>query len=242
MEQIDWSAGIKIYEYKNAKDYYERLAIEFLENAQKAVTEKGSFLAVLGGGRTPREINAKIVELSSNYHVDWECVYIVLSDERWIEEDNDYSNYKMMRDTLVSPLSANDIYHIYRQGETMEKAAEEYADYLEELWKMAGRKTFDYMLLGVGNDGHTASLFPNRHCSVEGKQMVVCGGKGPEGLERISLSYAALNKCSRISFLVNGSDKIEILHKMKAEWNPEKFPIQNIAPTKCMHILTEQQM
>lgn len=239
MEQIDWSAGIKIIEYKEPEEYYERLAIEFLENAQKAVAEKGSFLAVLGGGRTPRQINAKIVERSSDYRVDWNRVHIVLSDERWIEETNDHSNYKMMRDTLVSPLSANALYQIYKQGEAIGNAAEEYADYLEELWKKAGRETFDYMLLGVGNDGHTASLFPGRQYPAENRRMVVCGGKGPEGLERISLSYAALNKCDRISFLVNSAEKIEILHKMKADWDPERFPIQNIAATKYMHILTD---
>lgn len=240
MEHIDWSESVETIEYTRPEEYCEQLAIEFLENAQRAVAEKGSFLAVLGGGRTPRQINAKIIELSSNYHVDWSRVYIFLSDERWIEETSDHSNYKMMQETLAGPLGIDCLYHIYEQGKTAMKAAEKYAAYLEEIWEKTGQTTFDYMLLGVGNDGHTASLFPGVHHPAEGGQMVVCGGKGPEGLERISLSYATLNKCDRISFLVNNPEKIEILRKMKKEWAPDKFPIQNITVTKCMYILSEQ--
>lgn len=237
MEYTGWSKDIKVFEYKGPEKYYEQLAIEFLENAQKAIAEKGSFLAVLGGGRTPRHINAKIVELSAKYNVDWSRVYIVLSDERWIEETDDYSNYKMMQETLIVPLGINSLHHIFESEITLEHAAEKYAGYLEELWEKTEQRIFDYALLGVGNDGHTASLFPERLFSSESSQMVVCGGKGPEGLERISLSYEALNKCNLVSFIVNSLGKREILHLMRMEWNPEKYPIQNINTSKNMHVL-----
>ena len=212
-----------------------------MKNAEKAIRDKGCFIAVLGGGNTPKYINCKIVELNLKYKVDWNNVYIILSDERWVKEQDALSNFKLMLETLIIPLNIKSFYNIYSGRRTIEEDAEAYSDYIENLLKSLGQEEFDYALLGVGNDGHTASLFPGRkHLAAKGKQ-VICGGKGPEGTERISLSYEALNKCKLVSFLVNSPGKERILHLMEHEWNPNKYPIQNISVPKNIYLLQEEQ-
>ena len=239
MDYTEWSRNTKVLEFTASEKYYEQLAIEFLNKARDATAEKGNFLAVLGGGNTPRKINEKIVELSGKYEVDWSRVYIVLSDERWVEENSDYSNSRMMRQTLIEPLHRNALFQLYESSKKVEGASRSYAHYILDLLERTGQKTFDYALLGVGSDGHTASLFPGNHFLPDRGPVAVCGGKGPEGLERISLSYAALNRCSLISFLINSPEKRAIYHLMNVDWNPGKYPIQNINSIKNMYILAD---
>lgn len=242
MTDIQWLKGIKIFRYTDAEKYFEQIAVEFLENAEKAIKDKGCFVAVLGGGNTPKNINSKIVELNSKYKVDWSKVYIILSDERWVKEQDALSNYRMILETLVCPLNVKLCYNIYLADKTIKEGAEAYSDYIDALLKSVGQEEFDYALLGVGNDGHTASLFPGRNSLAEKGKQVICGGKGPEGTERISLSYEALNKCKIASFLVNNPEKEKILHLMEKEWNPGRYPIQNIRVPKNMYLLQEEQL
>lgn len=241
MTYIQWLSSIEKYFYTDAEEYYEQLAVEFLENAETSIRNKGLFIAVLGGGNTPKYINSKIVELSTQYDIDWNRVHIVLSDERWIEDTDELSNYKMILETLAVPLKIKSLYNVYADGISAEEAAEKFGEYVEELWTKTGRAAFDYAMLGVGSDGHTASLFPDRQQIQNVGVNTVCGGKGPEGLERISLSYAALNKCDKVSFLVNSPEKRNVLAHMEKEWNTVKFPIQNIVVPKNMHILREEK-
>lgn len=239
LENIQWARGLEKYICTDPQEYYERLAVEFLENAERAVQSKGCFTAVLGGGNTPRYINSKIVERSAQYKVNWNDVYIVLSDERWVKESDRLSNYKMISESLVVPLKTRPLHKIYTAGSTVEEAAERFNAYIEDLRIRTGQNGFDYALLGVGPDGHTASLFPYRQQVRSAGANVVCGGKGPEGLERISLSYDALNHCEKISFLVNSPEKRDILDRMEQEWDLDRFPIQNISPPKKMYVLRE---
>lgn len=236
MPHTQWLNQIQIFEYQQEEEYYQQLAREFLELAERAISNKGCFCAVLGGGNTPKYINAQIVELHSQYDIDWSRVHIVLSDERWVKEDDALSNYRMILETLVMPLNIKNFYNIYLDGKTVEEGARAYSVYLEQLFRELGQNAFDYAQLGVGNDGHTASLFPGRRHLAEGGQKAICGGIGPEGAERISLSYEVLSECKTTSFLVNSPGKIEILQLMKEKWEPDKYPIQNINAHKNMYV------
>ena len=226
--------------YGKQEEYYRALAREFLIYAEKCIKDKGCFLAVLGGGNSPVRINEEIVKVSNEYTLDWSKVYIFLSDERYVEETNDYSNYKLIKETLLDKVGGNSLYSIYKPDCSKEIAAIFYHNYIKELWEQTGQDYFDYALLGVGEDGHTAALFPARLPEDVSNRFVVCSGRGPEGLERISLSMEALNRCSVISFVVNSAGKIKVLDSMKENWDTERYPMQNIVRSKNMYILREE--
>lgn len=240
MNNRQWWSKNKVLVFSNREQYYNHMAVEFLENAEKCISEKGCFIAVLGGGSSPAYINAGIVQHSRDYNINWKQVAIVLSDERYVEETSDFSNRKMIMETLIEPLEMNPLYQIFQSDRTVAEAVQLYEDYIKELLYTKKQSSFDYALLGVGKDGHTASLFPGRQWSAEQDKVAVHGGIGPEGTERISLSFEALNKCTKMSFLVNNKQKQEILQLMEHNWNPLDYPIQNISVPKNMYVLLEE--
>lgn len=239
MDIIKYWESCNLIIYKKQEEYYRALAREFLICAEKCIKDKGCFLAVLGGGKSPARINEEIVKASSEYALDWSKIYIVLSDERYVEETSDFSNYKLTKETLIDKVGGNALYSVYKPDRS-EEAAGLYHDYIKKLWKKTGQEYFDYALLGVGDDGHTASLFPNRLPGNVKNRFAVYSGIGPEGLERISLSIEALNRCTVVSFIVNSVGKRKVLDSMKENWNTDRYPMQNIVRPKNMHILREE--
>ena len=221
-------------------EYYKAMAREFLIHAKKCIKDKDCFLAVMGGGRSPKRINEEIVKADEEYGLDWSKVYIFLSDERCVEKTSNHSNYKLITETLMNKVGGNPLYSIYELNYSKETSASLYHDYIKKMLVQTGQDYFDYALLGVGEDGHTASLFPGRLPKNTDGRFAVCSGKGTEGLERISLSVEALNRCSLVSFIVNSVGKIKVLDSMKETWNAERYPMQNIVSPKNMHILQEE--
>lgn len=240
MDIVKYWENCRLITYRKQKEYYRALAEEFLTYAEKCIKDKGCFLAVLGGGKSPAYINEEIIKASNKYVLDWSKIYIILSDERYVKETNDFSNYKLIKETLLDKVDGNSLYPIYKPNSSGETAAGLYHDYIMELWTRTGQDYFDYAMLGVGNDGHTASLFPDRLPANKEDRLAVSGGMGPEGLERISLSIGALNRCSMVSFIVNNVEKIKVLNSMKENWNTVRYPIQNIIRPKNMYILQEE--
>ena len=200
-------------------DWIASAAAALIE-ARMAATQ-GPFDLVLSGGSTPKKLHAKLVEME----LDWSRVRIWFGDERHVPLDHLESNYRMAEETLLSKIPAPaSVYPMWKGGTTEEDAAS-YAKELEVL----GGKPFDVLLLGMGPDGHTASLFPGEP-SVDVTDRAVIASVGHAGVrERITMTFPRLYGADQTVLLVAGPDKREPLKRaLKDSYDPDKLPIQAI--------------
>lgn len=210
----------------------EYIAVEFLNLSKTIIKEKGQFLLILGGGRTPRSLNKKIKEKSTHIDIDWTKLLVFFSDERCVPPEHKDSNFRMIRNTLIRPLNIplNNVFRI--EGEqTPQQAAEKYEKLLRGWIDSKATPCFDLALLGIGEDCHTASLFPGINFENEPRRLVTSVGKGPDGHERVSLTPHAINKSQNIWFMISGGKKRNAVRSLlEGEWNPLRCPSQLIKP------------
>jgi 6-phosphogluconolactonase len=230
---IDWRSENKVnIVSKNRDILYKEIALDFLRLAEQCQSNKGIFSVILGGGNTPKSINSYIVGYSSQISINWDNVYIFFTDERCVEMTHIDSNYRMIYESLTSQLSipGRNVYRI--KGEkNLDDAINDYQQDISDFFNRIDRDGFDLSLIGVGQDSHTASLFPFSDSLNEFRLYVVYGGKGPEGFDRISVTYPVINSSKNIWVLGIGEEKKDLLNRiLSSEFNPDKFPIQGIYP------------
>lgn len=221
--------------YPSAAELAGAIAQRFLKLVS-SVRETGDFSVIMGGGRTPKLINREIVNCSrtGNIKIDWRRVYIYFSDERCIPPDHAGSNYKLILETLIQPL-AIPLPNVHRiKGELDPiKAAAEYHQELSLLGtaESHGLPVFDLALLGMGSDGHTASLFPYANAVKEAKQFAVSTGTGPEGWNRVSVTFPIFNAAKNVWLAAAGIEKSQAVEQLiKGDYNPLQWPVQALHP------------
>ncbi len=188
-----------------------------LEEAQKAVQKRGRFALALSGGSTPRELYQLLSQPRFSNSFPWNKTHIFWGDERWTPPNNPDSNFSMAKDALLSkvPLPKSQVHPIETEGLESEKSAEEY----EKLLRIFFTKNtgFDLMLLGIGPDGHTASIFPNGP-ALEEKTRWVMPVPAPQGilprLPRITLTFPLINLSRKILFLSGFKDKEKVISEI----------------------------
>jgi len=203
-----------IRRFANRSEMLDSLADAFLERIQSKLIAQGSVRIVFGGGRTQKELNDRIVALGRG-QADWSRVVVYLSDERCVALDHGQSNYFLNLTTLALPLgipSAN--VHPFNVDSKPETAAADYDRKLRDRSCCQGEFLFDLALLGLGPDGHTASLFPGSPALNEKASLAAPAGKGPEGLDRITLTYPALNRSDQIWIMAAGREKSRAVSKI----------------------------
>ena len=181
---------------------------------------EGPFDLVLSGGSTPRKLHAQLVERD----IDWSRVRIWFGDERHVPLDHPESNYRMAEETLLSKVAPAAVYPMF-EGGTVEEDAAAYASKLQIL----GAKPFDVLILGMGTDAHTASLFPGEP-SVRVTDVPVVASVGHAGIrERITMTFPRLNASVETLLLIAGADKRPPLKRaLKEAYDPDRLPIQAI--------------
>ncbi|HEX8311933.1 MAG TPA: 6-phosphogluconolactonase [Chthoniobacteraceae bacterium] len=193
-------------------------AAEFIiAEARKALSARGTFRLGLAGGNTPRKIHAELARLGAD--LPWEKVQITFGDERCVPPDHADSNYRMARESLFEVVSIPAENILRMRGEIdQEAAAAEYESALAERAAAAGESRYvhDFLLLGLGPDGHTASLFPGSPAVEETERNVlaVIGQKPPP--QRISLTFPLINASRAICFLVGEADKHQVVEEVIA--------------------------
>jgi len=201
--------------------------------ARAAIAARGRFLFVLSGGSTPRSLYELLAADPYATQIDWSRVHVFWSDERCVPPDSDESNYRMARETLLDrvTLPPGNIHRI-RGEDDPEAAASSYDELLHHVIGRDSTQTFDLVLLGMGLDGHTASLFPGTAAVREMRRWVVAT-RGPEPDSwRVTLTLPALNAGADVMFLVTGAEKAEPL-KQVLEGSPvEPLPAQWIRPER----------
>ena len=183
-------------------------AERILRAGQKAVADEGRFVLLLSGGQTPRRLYALLGSAEYRDRLDWTRTHLFWRDERAVPLSDPQSNYRMVAETLLSRIVIpEDHIHRIRTELPPEEAAASYERELREFF--AGPPRFHVALLGMGADGHTASLFPGSPALREQKRLVVATAKG--SIERISLTLAALNAAREVLFMVTGTAKAPVL-------------------------------
>lgn len=204
----------------------------FVEEARRAVTARGRFSVVLAGGSTPKRAYQLLAAAPLRSQVDWSRVHIFWSDERCVPPDDERSNFRMVREALLDHVPIADR-HVHRiDGEAEPSIAAK--DYEAVLTGHFGAEPvrFDLVFLGLGKDGHTASLFPETSVLGEQTRHAVEVFAPELGMWRVTLTAPLINAAASVAFLVSGADKADILHRVLVEpRDPQRLPAQLVQPT-----------
>lgn len=182
---------------------------------QQAVTLRGRFWVALSGGRTPEQLYHQLVSISYAARNEWSSTHFFFSDERCVPPDHPDSNYHLAEQALFRPLNipGNRIHRMKGERPDPAAAAEEYEELLRREMNAAPADWphFDLVLLGVGNDGHTASLFPGTDALHEQRRWVTVGRAPVNPSTRLTLTLGVINEATVVLFLASGESKAPIL-------------------------------
>jgi 6-phosphogluconolactonase len=202
-----------------------------LEVITKAVHERGECLIALSGGRTPRGVYRRLADLLGNQSMDMSRVYLIFVDERMVPPDDPDSNYGMIRREFISrvPMLPSRVYRI-KGEEKADSAARDYERELQTVFPLfAGR--CDLIVLGVGEDGHTASLFPGTEVLHEMRHKVRAVFVPRLETWRVTLTLPAINRARTLFFLITGEQKAAIVGKIFANTPSRKdIPATLVCP------------
>jgi len=185
--------------------------------ARRAIAERGEFHLVLSGGETPKPLYELLATPAWKSRVDWGRTYVYWSDERCVPVDDPRSNAGMTRRALLDhvPVPASQIHPLYRGG-SPQQAAIDYEALLRRI-ASGGAPRFDFVLLGLGEDGHTASLFPGTAAVTERNRLVCDLYLPAQDMCRLTLTVPLLNQARQVVFLVAGAGKAAMLQQVLSE-------------------------
>ncbi|MGH9513533.1 MAG: 6-phosphogluconolactonase [Terriglobales bacterium] len=225
------SATPEIRILKTPADLFRAAATEFSDLANEAVRNRGRFCVALSGGSTPRSLYTLLA--SGAVPVPWQNVCIFFGDERHVPPDDAESNYRMANEAMLSkvPIPSQNIFRIPAEEKDSQAVATAYEQTLISFFGLKNGEfpRFDLILLGLGPEGHTASLFPGSSALQEKKRLVVSNWVEKFHTDRITLTLPAINDAAEIIFLVSGEEKAGILRQV-LEGEPGKLPAQLIRP------------
>ena len=201
--------------------------------AKEAIAAGGRFTIALSGGSTPEAAYRRLATRDSRLTTEaWQRTHVVCGDERCVPPNDPRSNYRMAKEALLDrvPIPAHQIHRI-RGEDDPEKAA---ADYERELRALLGSEgSLDLVLLGMGEDGHTASLFPGQAAVHETARWVVAVPSPDATMWRVTLTPAVLNAARNVTFVVSGAGKAQRLEQvLQGPFTPDILPAQSIRPTQ----------
>jgi 6-phosphogluconolactonase len=229
--------GIKYYVEPDAASLARRAAQYFVEMAGEAVADRGRARIAISGGSTPKATFALLADPAQPWRdrMPWQRLELFWVDERAVPPDHPDSNYRMTREVLLDhvPIHPDQIHRM--EGELdPEVAAARYETVLKNSFRLDGGETprFDLVALGMGPDGHTASLFPHTQALQEKSRLVTANHVPQMNTWRITLTWPVINRGASVFFLVGGADKGQILNEViTGPREPERLPSQLIRPS-----------
>lgn len=226
---------MEMHIYKNNDELSVAVAEWMAEYIVETLKKKDRFTLVLSGGGTPQKLNGLLAASPYKERIDWSRVHIFWGDERFVPYTDERNNAKMAFDTLLDhvPVPSSQIHRMKTENIIPEVAAGEYAAILQQYFPPAvpPTPTFDLVLLGMGDDGHTLSLFPGTHVMHEEEKWATSLFLKQQDMFRVTLTAPVVNRAARIAFLVTGPGKAEALQQViEGDYNPDKYPSQVIRP------------
>ena len=215
--------------YENVRELSEAAARVFVEKARRSIDESGRFAVALAGGTTPKATYEILVrEYGGPKGLDWSKVHVFFGDERTVPPDHEDSNYRMAQEALLSRVPVGSVHRMRGELDPRE-AATLYEKDLEEFF--GGPPVLDLVLLGMGEDGHTASLFPRTPALDVCDRWVVENPVEKLDTTRLTLTVPSVNAASAVNFLVSGEGKADALKKILEEVaEPQEYPANLIQP------------
>jgi 6-phosphogluconolactonase len=211
-------------------DPVETAAKLIQESAADAIANRGRFIIALSGGSTPLKLFVRLTEAPYRETIDWSRVYFLWGDERSVPPDHPESNYRMAHEALLGPLAIapSQILRMEAEREDLAAAANEYDQKLRTLLQEGdsdGR--IDLVLLGMGADGHTASLFPHTAALNEQANWAAANNVPQLKTRRMTLTYPVIAAARRVLFLATGREKAETLKEvLEGPLDPSRLPSQ----------------
>ena len=221
--------------FHNIEELNNFAAEKFVEIAKEAIEKRGQFTVALSGGSTPKSLFKLLSSDNFNDKVDWRKAFFFFGDERNVLPDNAESNFRMANENLFAPLKINsqNIFRWQTELENAEIIAENHEKSIIDFFKLTENDfpRFDLILLGMGADGHTASLFPFTEALSVTDKIAVANKVEKLQTTRLTFTFPTINNAANIIFLVAGADKTAALREvLEGESAPQKYPSQNIKP------------
>ncbi len=224
-----------IHVYPTPHALVDAAARHLLDHARQAISARGAFTLALAGGSTPKDLYAKLADEPFRSQLDWTKVRIFWGDERHVPPDHADSNYRMAHEALLSrvPLSMAQVHRVPSELPDARAAADQYEAVLRKQFAVSGPEIprFDFVLLGMGPDGHTASLFPGIRAVHETDRLVTAPWVEHLQTSRITFTPVLLNHARQVTFLICGRAKAETLRSvLEGPFQPDVLPAQIIGP------------
>ncbi len=227
---------MELHILKDSKEFNHTIAEWIIKQINDTLKKQDRFTWVLSGGNTPKALYELLASAAYKNKIDWSKLHIFWGDERAVPFEDERNNAKMVYETLLNHVSvpASQI-HVMRTDILPKKSAAEYEkillDYFPHTTYDSPHPTFDLVLLGMGDDGHTLSLFPGTDVIHEESAWVKSYFLKAQEMSRITLTKHIVNQSSRIAFLTTGANKAHALKEvLEGEFNPDLYPSQVIAP------------
>jgi 6-phosphogluconolactonase len=216
------------------QELFAAAAEEVVRTANEAVAQRSRFTIALSGGSTPKSLY-NLLATNARTALPWDRMFFFWGDERHVPPTDPDSNYRMADETLLSkiPVAAGNVFRIKAENPDAAAVAEAYEQTILKFFQLKSGEVpnFDLILLGMGPDGHTASLFPGTTALQEKSHLVVANWVEKMKTHRITLTLPVLNAARCVTFLVSGSDKASVLREVLEEDVPaEQYPSKLVRP------------
>jgi len=230
------SATAELRRLTTPQDLFQAAAEEVIRAAVNAVGQRGRFSIALSGGSTPKNLYT-LIAANASASLPWDQMFFFWGDERHVSPDDPESNYRMAKESLLSkaPIPAANVFRVPAENPDVSAAAEAYEQTIRKFFALKPGEfpRFDLILLGMGPDGHTASLFPETEGLREKSRLVVANWVEKLKTSRITFTLPVINAARCVAFLVSGIDKAPALHEVFEGNAPgEKYPSKLVVPSE----------
>jgi len=232
---------MELHRYKDGEALSQAAAKWIADRIAATLKKSYRFTIALSGGSTPKRLHQILAQSPYKEQVDWSKLHVFWGDERAVPFEDDRNNAKMAYDTLLDfvPVPAAQI-HVMRTDITPEESASEYEKLLHQYFDKTPF-SFDLVLLGMGDDGHTLSLFPGMPIVHEEKAWAKSFWLPAQDMSRITITKTITNKSAAVAFLTAGAAKAHALKEvLEGPYNPDKYPSQEIKPAGELHWFVDE--
>lgn len=223
---------IAIYDDKHTLS--QHAAAYIMRIAKESIDQRGRFTIALTGGTTPGEAYRLLGSEPIRNQIDWQLVHVFWGDERCVPHTNPESNYYLAQQTLFDNVAIpkSQIHPVPTDLPDRDAASQAYTAEMQQAFDTHGIPSFDLIHLGMGPEGHTASLFPHQDSLREKHRLVMPVSVPKPPPDRLTFTPPLLNAARNVLFLVTGSEKADALHAvLEGEYQPDEYPAQIVRPT-----------